>query len=83
VRRVAVVEDAPKPPAARITITPPVIEAARSIVVLATGEAKAVAVARALEGELDPARTPAQLARRGTWILDRAAASKLSERSLA
>jgi 6-phosphogluconolactonase len=81
-RRVAVVERSPQPPeVARITITPPVIAAARQIVVLASGAAKAPAVARALEGEPDPKTTPAQLARRGTWIVDRAAASLLKTQS--
>lgn len=70
--RVLAVE-APKPPPRRVTITPPVLESARRILVLASGASKAEAVARALEGPLDPKRTPAQLARRGLWILDRAA----------
>lgn len=78
VRRVAVALDSPKPPKARLTITPPVIAQARAIVVLVTGEAKAAAVQRALEGPLDPKATPAQLARRGLWVLDRAAASRLA-----
>ena len=68
----------PKPPAARLTITPPVIEAARRIVVLAAGADKAAAVARALEGPISPKDTPAQLARRGVWFLDRAAAARLA-----
>lgn len=61
----------------RLTITPPVIARAARILVMATGSAKADAVARALEGGDDPAATPAQLARRGTWILDREAAAAL------
>jgi 6-phosphogluconolactonase len=79
VRRVVVVDGSPKPPAKRMTITPPVIGAARSIIVMATGAGKADAVARALEGDLDPKKTPAQLARRGTWIVDEAAASNLKK----
>ncbi|MGN6391335.1 MAG: 6-phosphogluconolactonase [Gemmatimonadales bacterium] len=67
-----------KPPAARLTITPPVIEAARRIAVLAAGADKAAAVSRALEGPLAPRDTPAQLARRGDWFLDRAAAARLT-----
>lgn len=73
-RRVVVVES-PKPPRRRITITPPVVEAARRVLVLACGASKARAVARALRGEEDPSVVPARLARRGTWIVDRAAAS--------
>jgi 6-phosphogluconolactonase len=63
---------------ARLTITPPVIQRARLLCVLAAGPGKATAVARALEGPDAIASVPAQLARRGTWILDRAAAAGLS-----
>jgi 6-phosphogluconolactonase len=67
-----------KPPAERMTITPPVIEAARKVIVLASGADKAGVVARALEGPLAPKVLPAQLARRGTWMLDQAAAAQLT-----
>jgi 6-phosphogluconolactonase len=69
----------PKPPPERLTLTPPVLERARCLLMLASGAAKAEAVGRALEGPLDTHTTPAQLARGGTWILDPAAASHLSE----
>jgi 6-phosphogluconolactonase len=65
----------------RLTITPPVVDAARQILVMAAGAEKAVAVAGALEGAFDPSAVPAQLARRGTWILDRAAAGRLGHPS--
>ena len=68
------------PRVARITITPPVIAAARSVIVAAAGPAKAAAVAAALRGPDDPARVPAQLVRpsaRVTWCVDRAAAAEL------
>jgi 6-phosphogluconolactonase len=67
----------PATPPERLTITPPVLEAARRVIVLARGGPKADAVARSLEAPWDPARCPAQLARGGTWILDGAAASRL------
>jgi 6-phosphogluconolactonase len=67
-----------KPPAERLTITPPVIEAAHRVAVLATGADKAAVVGRALEGPLAPMEVPAQLARRGAWFLDRAAAARLT-----
>ena len=67
-----------KPPAERLTITPPVIEAARRVAVIATGADKAVMVARAIEGPLAPKDVPVQLARRGTWFLDQAAAGRLT-----
>jgi 6-phosphogluconolactonase len=68
---------APKPPPDRMTITPGVIGRARSVVVLAAGAEKTAMVARALHGEPDVKSVPAQLARRGTWILDQAAAGSL------
>jgi 6-phosphogluconolactonase len=76
VRRVVPVNGgAPRQP--RLTITPPVIRSARSSLVMVTGREKAEQVARALEGPEDPETVPAQLARAGTWLLDRAAAAGL------
>lgn len=68
---------APYPPHGRLTVTPRALGHARYLIVLASGEAKAAAVARALTGPWDPMACPAQLARRGTWLLDAAAASDL------
>jgi 6-phosphogluconolactonase len=70
----------PTAPAERLTITPPVIEVARQVAVIATGEDKAAMVARAIEGPLAPKAIPAQLARRGSWFLDDAATSRLTAR---
>ncbi|HEX3777816.1 MAG TPA: 6-phosphogluconolactonase [Polyangiaceae bacterium] len=67
----------PKPPPERFSVTPPVIEAARQTIVLATGAGKATAVARALKGALDIRSTPSALARGGLWLLDHAAAAEL------
>jgi len=78
VRRVAAVTDAPKPPPKRITVTPRVIREARRVVVLATGSAKALAVARALEGPTDIRAHPARMLREYEWLVDRAAAAALS-----
>ena len=68
------VHDAPKPPPDRITLTVPVLRAARSIVFLATGEEKADAVRGLLAGP-DPA-VPSSLlgGERTEVIVDRAAA---------
>ena len=66
-----------KAPVHRLTVTPPVIAAAREKIILVTGAGKAGAVAQALEGPDQPIQCPAQLARDGTWIMDRAAASSL------
>ena len=65
----------PKPPFERMTITPRVIERARSIVVLVSGAAKAHTLSKVLGGLHLPNEFPAQLARRGTWIVDPAAAT--------
>lgn len=65
-----------KPPAERLTIGPGVIAAARQVLVLVTGADKAAAVVRALTGPWDPHKTPAQLARAATWLIDRAAGTK-------
>jgi 6-phosphogluconolactonase len=79
-RRLVVPVLGPKPPAQRLTITPPVIEAARKVAVIATGDDKAAMVARAIEGPFAPKAVPAQLARRGVWFLDQAAAARLTVR---
>jgi 6-phosphogluconolactonase len=69
-----VVEDAPKPPPTRISMTLPLLNAARARVVLATGDDKAAAVAAAM-GHPDVRAPASLLARDGTtWILDEAAA---------
>jgi 6-phosphogluconolactonase len=68
----------PKPPPERLTLTPPVLAAARTVIVLAAGAGKAGAVARALEGQLDIKACPAQLVRDALWLTDHAAAAELS-----
>ncbi len=68
------------PRLARITLTPPVVRAARHVVVLATGDTKAKVVAEALREPIDPLRIPAQLvlpSERVHWVVDRAAAAGL------
>ncbi len=67
----------PKPPPERLTLTPPVLEAARAVIVLAVGAGKAEATARALEGAWDPLGTPAQLVRKASWYVDPPAAKLL------
>lgn len=66
---------APKPPPERMTITPSVIERARSIIMIAAGADKAPMVARVLGASGDPKVVPAMLARRAIWIVDQAAAA--------
>jgi 6-phosphogluconolactonase len=77
-RRLVLPVVGPKPPADRMTLTPPAIEAARRVAVIATGADKAAVVARALEGPPALSEVPAQLGRRGAWFLDRAAAGMLA-----
>jgi 6-phosphogluconolactonase len=75
-RRVVAVTP-PAGPAPRLTITPPVIAAADTVIVLVAGANKAATVARALEGAYAPEALPVQLALRGTWFIDSAAARLL------
>lgn len=70
-----------KPPHDRMTITPIVIQSSVTVVVLATGEHKARAVAGALRGPVDVSACPAQFARRGLWLLDHEAAAGLGTSS--
>lgn len=65
----------------RMTLTLPVFNAARHVIVMAIGEEKAEAVSNALQGARKPSTYPAQALnpKEGTltWLLDTAAASKL------
>lgn len=80
-RWVLPIADSPKPPAERITMTLPVINAAKDVVVYATGEGKAEIVQRALEVQSLPGALPAQMVRPSagklTWMVDVAAAQHL------
>lgn len=80
-RRVVLVENSPKPPPRRLTITPRVIEEAREILVLTRGDGKAEALARALDGRSPVSKAPVGLARRGIWLVDRNAARLLPARA--
>jgi 6-phosphogluconolactonase len=68
----------PKPPPERLSLTPPVLRAARLCLVLGSGSGKAEPVRRALQDAIDIVRAPIQLARDGVWFLDPAAAASLS-----
>lgn len=76
IRRVVAVTR-PRESSRRLTITPPVIEAAGTVIVLVAGGNKATTVARALEGAYVPNELPIQLARSATWLIDSAAARLL------
>ncbi|MBX6387961.1 MAG: 6-phosphogluconolactonase [Frankia sp.] len=73
------VRDCPKPPPTRLSFTFPTIQAAREVWVVAAGEEKADAVARAVAGA-EPVDLPAAGARgqqRTLWLVDRAAAARI------
>ena len=79
-RPVVGVENSPKPPPRRITLTLPAIQRSREVWLIVSGENKAEAVAAALGGA-DPDEVPAAgaVGREATiWLLDEAAAGKLS-----
>jgi 6-phosphogluconolactonase len=72
---------APEGVADRITLTPVALRGARRVLFLVSGEEKARAVARTLDGKEDPAACPARAIRPASgealWLLDRAAAAEL------
>lgn len=67
---------------ARITMTPPLLNRAAEVRLLVTGADKAGVLREVLEGPRDPERLPVQLvvpeAGRLVWLVDRAAAAKLT-----
>jgi 6-phosphogluconolactonase len=73
------VTDSPKPPPTRITLGMPVLQRARRVLFVATGDEKADAVAASVRGEdvhQTPAAGPRGLADT-TWFVDEAAAARL------
>ena len=82
-RAVAVVEDSPKPPPRRLTLTLPVVAGAELVVVVvALGRAKAEIIREAIEDPSSPLPVGmvARQARRATFLLDPEAASLLRGR---
>ncbi|HVL83292.1 MAG TPA: 6-phosphogluconolactonase [Pseudonocardia sp.] len=78
-RSVVAVHGCPKPPPTRVSLTLPAIRRAAEVWIIATGAAKAGAVALALRGagEVAIPVAGAHGRRRTRWLLDRAAAGKL------
>lgn len=70
-----------EPHVPRLSLTPRILAAAGSVIVVVHGAAKAAILASVLGPERDERRWPAQLARRenATWFLDRAAAAELPD----
>jgi len=80
-RMVVGVDDSPKPPPRRITLTLPAVRRSRQVWLVVSGAAKADAVAAALDGA-NPDDVPAAGAvglEETIWLLDSAAASQLSD----
>ncbi|KAM5172870.1 6-phosphogluconolactonase isoform 1-T4 [Mantella aurantiaca] len=78
---VAPIRDSPKPPPQRITLTLPVINAAKTVVFVATGESKAIMLKRILqEEESDPLPAARVSPANGKllWFLDEPAARDLT-----
>lgn len=68
------IDDSPKPPPSRITLTMPVINSAENVAIVALGEGKSEIIQRCLEHQALPGALPAQLVRptdgKLVWILD-------------
>lgn len=82
-RLVVAVENSPKPPPRRITLTLPAIQRSREVWLVVSGSGKADAVAAAVNGA-DPDEVPAAgaVGREATvWLLDEPAAGKLDGKS--
>jgi 6-phosphogluconolactonase len=78
-RMVVAVEDSPKPPPQRITLTLPAVQRSREVWLVVSGAGKAEAVAAAVGGA-DPVAMPAAGAmglQATRWMLDQEAASEL------
>jgi 6-phosphogluconolactonase len=82
-RMVVSVQDSPKPPPQRITLTLPAIRRSREVWLMVSGATKAEAAAAAIGGA-DPVSIPAAGAvglQTTLWLLDKEAAARLLEQS--
>jgi 6-phosphogluconolactonase len=83
-QRLVAVSDQEREGTIRLTVTPPVLQHATALLFLVAGEDKAAALREVLEGGEQIDRYPAQVVRPAmgevVWLVDRAAAGKLSIR---
>ena len=80
--RLVIANPVPKLDTTRLTLTVPVLNAAREVCFLVAGAGKAEALAEIMEGEADPCQYPAKLVRPPggpAWMVDRAAAGALRD----
>jgi 6-phosphogluconolactonase len=64
----------------RLTLTPPVLRAARRTTFLVSGPSKAEMLARVLDGPRQPVVLPSQAIDTAEWLVDERAASQLKPR---
>ena len=80
-RLVVPVTDAPKPPTRRLTLTIPVLNAARFVLFMVVGADKAPTLLEVLKGTVPPDQYPAKYVRPGperrAWLVDEAARGTL------
>lgn len=84
-QRLVMAVSVPKPPPDRLTFTPPLLRAARTLLFLATGADKAAALQAVLEGPDDPEEYPTQgIIRRAAgevvWLVDTAIAQHIQRK---
>lgn len=77
IQRWVIPAEAPVSPRRRVSLTPPLINAAAEKLFLVTGASKADALARVLRGPNDPDTLPAQTIEDARWLVDASAASML------
>ncbi|THD25928.1 6-phosphogluconolactonase/Glucosamine-6-phosphat e isomerase/deaminase [Fasciola hepatica] len=81
-RSVAAIEDSPKPPPQRVTLTLPVLNKAKRVFFIVSGENKANAVADVFNSNESPSLLPCALVQPIdgdlVWYLDKPAASKIT-----
>ena len=77
--KIEIVNNAPKPPTNRITITPKVIQAAKEVIVMAAGKEKGEVLAEALINPKETQELPVRLTVGRTWLLDEQASIAFQE----